>query len=109
MNYVYSIITCIFEYIHNSSLNIHNSFTNIHNFLSMFMIIVCRLLILCCDWSVHVHMSTLQNGYWGAILLSNTQTQSCQVHVLTSLLGTHEKEPSISEWRKGTKKSLGFL
>ena len=49
-------------------------------------IIICLLLILCCDWSEHGHMATLQNWYWGEISLSNTQTQSFQVHVLYSQL-----------------------
>ena len=34
-------------------------------------IVICLQLILCCDWSDHGHMTTLQNWYWGAILLSN--------------------------------------
>ena len=67
--------------------------------------IICLLLILCCNWSDHGHMTILQNWYWGAMLLSNTQTQSCQVHVLNSQL----LKSNPSELRQGTQRSLGFL
>ena len=60
--------------------------------------IICLLLIFCCDWSDHGHMTTLQNWYWGAIFLSNTQ--SCQVHVLNSQLELLKRNPTEVNWDK---------
>ena len=63
-------------------------------------IIICLLLILCCDWSDHGHMTTLQKWYWGAISFSNTLTQSCQVHVLNSQLQLLKRKPTEVNWDK---------
>ena len=54
---------------------------------------ICLLLILCCDWSDYGHMSTLQL-ILGAVLISNLQTQNCQVHVLNSQLELLKRNPT---------------
>ena len=71
-------------------------------------IIICILLILCCDWSDYDHMITLQKWYWDAISLSNTLTQSCQVHVLNSRLQLLKRKPTEVNWDQELRRVWAF-